>query len=49
MKLDLSGLPGPVGEAPGADEPAARLLQSVMTALPGGPHVLRAGPLAQRL
>ena len=45
----LRRLPGPRRDHPGPDQPPARLLQRVMTALPGSPGILRPGLLPQRL
>ena len=49
VQLDLGGLPGPVRHAPGGDQPPARLLQRVVTALPHRPGVLGPGLLPQRV
>src|SRR5579871_2438223 len=49
VELDLGGLPGPVGEPAGGDEPAAGFFQGVVVALPLGAGVLGPGFLAERV
>jgi len=46
---DLGRLAGPLGQAPGRDQPAHRLFQRVVVTLALRAQVLRARPLAQRL
>ncbi len=47
MELDLGGLPGPVGNHPGRDQPPARLEQRIVVTLPDRAGVLGAGLLPQ--
>ncbi len=47
VQLDLGGLPGPVRQPPGGDQPAAGFLQRVVVPLAGGAQVLGPGPAVQ--
>ena len=49
VQQDLGGLPGPLGQPPGGDQPPARLLEGVVLTLALAAQILRPGPLAQRV